>query len=150
MAELGFEIHRLAKLMARERMRSNLHAYVCTVTGTHCYFIRYLVEHQDRDIFQKDLERCFPIKRSAITSALQLMEKNGLIIRESVLWDARLKKIVLTDKGLELHRQIDAENAAFEQRLVKGLTKEQQQMVLQAIQEMQQNLNESPEKREEL
>lgn len=59
-----------------------------------------------RDIFQKDIEEEFEIRRSSVTNILQLMEKNGYIKRISVAEDARLKKIILTDKGLEIQQSV--------------------------------------------
>ncbi len=145
MVDLGFEIHRLSKLMTREHIRSGLHAYICSVTGMHGYFIHYLYENLDHDVYQKDLEKRFSIGRSAVTSALQLMEKNGLIIRESVPQDARLKKIILTEKALELHHQIEQENRAFERRLTEGLTETERETVLNAVRKMRRNLGEDAE-----
>ena len=51
------------------------------------------------DVFQKDIEKEFSIRRSTATGILQLLEKNGFVVRESVKEDARLKKLVLTDKA---------------------------------------------------
>ena len=53
------------------------------------------------DLRQKDFEQQFNIRRSTASNILALIEKNGLIQRESVPYDARLKKIVLTDKAIE-------------------------------------------------
>ena len=59
-----------------------------------------------RDIFQRDIEEELDIRRSSVTSVLQLMEKNGYIQRVSVSEDARLKKIILTEKGLEIQKNV--------------------------------------------
>lgn len=63
-------------------------------------------ESSKRDIFQKDIEEEFDIRRSSVTNILQLMDKNGYIKRISVAEDARLKKIILTEKGLEIQEVI--------------------------------------------
>lgn len=59
-----------------------------------------------RDIFQRDIEEEFEIRRSSVTNILQVMEKNGYINRMSVAGDARLKKLVLTDKGLQIQQAV--------------------------------------------
>ena len=51
------------------------------------------------DIYQKDIEKAFQIRRSSATGILQLLEKNGFIYRETVEWDARLKKLLPTPKS---------------------------------------------------
>lgn len=59
-------------------------------------------QNENRDVFQRDIEEVFRIKRSSVTSVLQTLEKNGLIVRESIPEDARLKKLVLTDKAIKM------------------------------------------------
>ena len=56
-----------------------------------------LFQSLKKDIYQKDIEKEFQIRRSTATGILQLLEKNGFVIRETVEWDARLKKLVPTD-----------------------------------------------------
>ncbi len=58
------------------------------------------------DVFQKDLEEYLEIRGSSVTAMIQSMEKNGLLHREAVLKDQRLKKLVLTDKAFEIHSRI--------------------------------------------
>ena len=71
-----------------------------------------------------------------------LMEKNGLIRRESVAQDARLKRIVLTQKARDLHRQIEADILAFESNLARGISEEEQEVFLRVAKKMQENLRE--------
>ncbi len=140
MYHLGFEIHRLSKLMHRELQHSDAHQHANRMTGMHGYLIRYLYENRERDVFQRDLEKKFSISRSAVTATLQLMEKNGLVTRESVPQDARLKRIILTQKALDLHQQIEADIAEFEKRLCAGLTPEEQAQLLAIVRKMYDNL----------
>lgn len=77
------------------------------VTGTQARILGFISrESVKRDIFQKDIEEYLDIRRSSVTSVLQLMEKNECIERISVVEDARLKKIVITEKGLEIDRNV--------------------------------------------
>lgn len=57
----------------------------------------------DRNIFQKDIEQEFSISRATVSNLVQLVEKKGYISREAISEDARLKKLVLTNKGIEAH-----------------------------------------------
>lgn len=59
-------------------------------------------EEEGRSVFQRDIEDIFRIKKSSVTSVLQTLEKKGLIVRESVPEDARVKKLVLTDKARKM------------------------------------------------
>lgn len=142
MRHLGLEVHRLEKLMARQRGYSAAHQDADRQTGMHGYLLRYLYENQERDVFQRDIEKAFSISRSSVTVTLQLMEKNGLIRRESVAQDARLKRIVLTQKAKDLHRQIEADILAFESNLARGISEEEQEVFLRVAKKMQENLRE--------
>ena len=53
------------------------------------------------------------------------MEKNGYITRESVASDARLKKIVLTEKAITLHNLIIEDIRQREKRMKTGLSEEE-------------------------
>ena len=77
---------------------------------------------EKKDIFQKTIEEEFEIRKSSVTSVLTLMEKNGLIKRVSVSGDARLKKITLTDKGIEIHKSIYKEIENLENTISDTLT----------------------------
>jgi DNA-binding MarR family transcriptional regulator len=96
------------------------------ITGMQCGVLGYLSFHSDkRDIFQKDIEDEFQIRRSTATGILQLMEKNHLIERIAVDYDARLKKIVVTTEGVETRNKVDQRIQTVEAKLTQNLTKEE-------------------------
>lgn len=115
-------------------------SYVDSLTGTHGWVIRYLYENRNNDIFQRDIEKTFGVRRSTVTSMLQIMEKNGLITRGSVPYDSRLKKITPTEKALELHRQISSEIDAIEAELSAGLSEEEIASFIATIEKIKKNL----------
>lgn len=59
-------------------------------------------QDENRDVFQRDIEEAFRIKRSSVTSVLQTLEKKELIVRQSIPEDARVKKLVLTQKAIKM------------------------------------------------
>ena len=59
---------------------------------------------------------------STATRMLQLMEKRGLIVRQPVASDGRLKKICLTDKGRQFHQVVIQGAQALERQLEEDLT----------------------------
>ena len=95
------------------------------LTLMHGWIIAYLYDHRDEDVYQKDIENAFSIARSTVTSILKLMEKKNYITRESVESDARLKKLVLTETGIELHYKIENMITKNETLLDSLLTKEE-------------------------
>ena len=102
--QLGLEIRTLNNCVKRF-VQSSKPPELQESTGVHGWAIRYFYENRDKDIFQRDFEERFSIRRSTATNMLKLMEKNGIITRESVDYDARLKKIVLTEKAIEIHKK---------------------------------------------
>ena len=69
------------------------------VTGRNMWVLRYLRAHEGEDVFQKDLETAFKVRRSTISRTVELMEQKGLLLREPVNGDARLKRLRLTPKA---------------------------------------------------
>ena len=69
------------------------------INGAEGRVIHFLLMNQDRDIFQKDLEMEFEMRPSTASELLKKMESKGYIVRESDKSDARLKKILVTDKS---------------------------------------------------
>lgn len=140
---LGFEIHRLMRLILRKHMSSPVHQTAKQLTKRHSYLLRYLYENQSHDVFQRDIEKKFSLSRSAVTASLQAMEKNGLIVREGVDQDARLKRILLTQKARDLHIQIEKEIEDFETYLTAGVTDKERAVFLEVVRKMRENLEKS-------
>ena len=136
------QIRRVDNLIFRKINQFARENDVEQATPMHGWIIGYLYRHRDTPVFQRDIEKAFSISRSSVTVTLQLMEKNGLIRRESVAQDARLKRIVLTQKARDLHRQIEADILAFESNLARGISEEEQEVFLRVAKKMQENLRE--------
>lgn len=109
-------------------------------TAYHGRVIGYLFDNRDKDIFQKDIENRFGIRRSTVTKLLQLMEGNGLITRTAVISDARLKKITLTEKGISMHEHFRCEIDRFEQAVSAGLTPEERESFFRITDKIYKNI----------
>lgn len=74
------------------------------LTSIQTRILGYLrnAQEEEKSVFQRDIEEVFRIKRSSVTSVLQTLEKKGLIIRESIPEDARMKKLVLTEEARKM------------------------------------------------
>ncbi len=90
--------------LIRRKVENELNQRGMEVTSSQARIIGFVYRQtQIRSVYQRDIEVEFDIRRSTVTSTLQLLEKNGYILRVSVDEDARLKKILLTEKGMEIH-----------------------------------------------
>lgn len=95
------------------------------ISGVNAQILRYLAEHEDADVFQRDIEEAFSIRRSTVSKIVGLMETKGLIRRESVAQDARLKRLRLTEKSRRIHAAASGKIAAFETMATQTLSAEE-------------------------
>ena len=95
---IGREIKAIDHLMQREIQKSASQMGVDKVTVMHGWIIGFLMSASG-DVYQKDIESHFAISRSTVTNIVKCMEKKGYIKRESVDSDARLKKLVPSEKA---------------------------------------------------
>ncbi len=136
---LGFEFRTLNNLIKRY-FEQHKPQELKNSTGVHGWAIRYFYENREKDIFQRDFEARFSIRRSTATNILKLMEKNGLITREAVRYDARLKKIVLTDKAVAIHKDATQNIEIFENTLKNGLTQQETEFLYKILDKIKANL----------
>ena len=67
---------------------------------------KYLIENNKREVYQKELEEVFEVRKATISGVLFTMEKNEVIKRVASENDARQKKIVLTKKSKKIYRRL--------------------------------------------
>ncbi|HZG83364.1 MarR family winged helix-turn-helix transcriptional regulator [Paenibacillus sp.] len=137
---VGFEIKVLSNLIKRNLDEASSEEGQDSLTGMQGWVIGYVLANANREVFQKDIEKDFNIRRATVTGVLQLMERNGLIIRESVAYDARLKKITLTPKALELHERNVQRFLDFEAKLTRGLSEEEIELFYAIAEKLKKNL----------
>ena len=137
---IGFDIRTLSMLIKRYIDGSATKQYVDNLTGTHGWVIGYLYDNRDHDVYQRDLETQFSIRRSTATGILQLMEKNELILREPVESDARLKKLVLTEKALDIHKMVEEDRKRTEEQLTKDIDAQELAIFRKALKQMIRNM----------
>jgi len=117
-------VSRLCKLDRVIKRRFDKLADSTGINGAEGRVIHFLILNQDKIIFQKDVEIEFDLRPSSASELLKRMEKKGLIERTSVESDARLKKIVLTDKSREHEERITRDLLKFERDTQVGISDE--------------------------
>ena len=137
---VGHKMHEIINLLHRQQFKESK---ADRLTMIQSWIVEYIYENEGKDIFQKDIEAKFMMRRSTATAALQLMEKNGLVYRIPVSYDARLKKICVTEKAGELYKAICVKISNFEAKLTKGISKEELDIFFSVIDKMKHNMLES-------
>ena len=116
--DIGQQLASLNHLIKRN-LQNELSSELMRISAANGYILVYLYENKQNDVFQRDLEAEFQIARSTASGILQAMEKKKLIIRQSIPRDARLKRLVLTEKGTEFQLEI-MENFDRVQEALRG------------------------------
>lgn len=134
---VGYEIHTLDNMIGRI---IKLLIEKNGITQMQSWIINYLYENPGEDVFQKDLESQFRIARSTATGILKLMEKKELLRREPVPSDARLKRLVLTEKGIGKKLAIIRSLDEIETLLKDQISQEELDTFFRVIHQMKRNI----------
>ena len=117
---VGRLIHILSHTMKRHNPAEVMENDDLTTMQKHVLkFI--LLETMHRDLYQKDIEEEFQIRKPTVTGILKLMEKRGLIYREEASHDARCKKIIATEKGAGMEEQVLRDILEMEHLVTRGI-----------------------------
>ena len=137
---LGFRIRSVWQQVKRLMNRHLTENDGYGLTGMQFAIVSYLAkESAERDVFQKDLEQKFDIRKSTVTGILNTMERDGLLLRETVPYDARLRKMILTDKALQAKQNTEQVIDSVESQLSKGLTEEEITTFLSILEKISKN-----------
>ncbi len=129
----GREIRIISNLMRRRLDSSAVMTRSKNITGTGGWLLGYLYANRDRDIYQRDVEKEFSIRRATSSKVITRLEDKGFVRRESVDCDARLKKLVLTEEGIKIQRDVCRELDDFDEKLISVLTEDEQKTLFELL-----------------
>lgn len=142
---LGREIICLSRKMGRYLFSTANHEKIKETTSSGGWAIAYIGDRPEKDVFQRDLEKEFGITRSTASKNIDLLERDGFITRQKVEHDARLKKLVLTEKAESILDLIKADRDELERTLVKGFSGGELKTLHGFIERLLSNLETDPE-----
>lgn len=144
------EVGMLGNLLKRQMACVSMECGEQNLTGMQALLIRHLLMTEEQgDCFQRDLEEKFRWRRSTATGMLQLMEQHGLIRREPVERDARLKRLVLTDRARALGQYIQTRLDETETHLREGINEQELATWFAVCEKLRTNLENSQRKASE-
>ena len=144
---VGSEIRVLWNLIHRALENSPQKKMVERISGTNAWIIGYIGGRRGQDVFQRDLERQFGITRSTASKVVNLMVQKGLVERQGVPEDARLKKLVLTAQAWEVFDLMQEDFRGMERALTFGFSQEELEQFFDYIHRMQNNIKMKEERR---
>ena len=138
-----FQIKSLERLLAKKFLWSrdiNEKIEQTMPTPIQIKIIEYILEHEGEEIYQKDLEKIFNIRRATVSGVLQTMEKNDLIQRITDVTDTRTKKIILNEKAKQILQKCKIKMDELSKNITEGISEEELENFIKIIQKMKQNL----------
>ncbi len=123
------------------RRKVDCQEHLKELTPAQDRMLHYILSQcEERDLFQKEIEEAFNLRRSTASEMLTLMEQKGLIIRERWASDARIRQIVPTKKGWSLKERVLQDVKEMEKLVTRGVTDEEIELFLRIGEKMMENL----------
>lgn len=95
---LGLEIRTLSNLIYNKLNQMTMETENLTIH--QCWILQHLTDNAGKEVYQKDIERLFSIKRSTANQMLRTMESRGYIRRTVSDGDARRNILTVTGEGV--------------------------------------------------
>lgn len=131
----------ISKLSNKIRRQLESFSFKESFSGAQGKVLHFLLA-QNEDVFQKDIEVEYSLRPSTATELLKQMEKSGLITRETVPYDKRLKKIILTEKAKSYQEQVIKDLTTLEKKITKDISKDDLETCFNVLEKMLDNLSE--------
>lgn len=106
---------------------------------TQMQIIEYII-NSDEEVLQCDLEKAIKLRRATISGVLKTMEKKNLITRVISSKDARVKKIILSDKTKKMYLESKTKLEALEELITSNISDNEINIFLEVMNKMQENL----------
>lgn len=135
----GKWINRISHQLKRQMLWPDEPGDLTILRKSILHFI--LFETMQRDLYQKDLEKEFKVRRSTASENLRLLEKKGYLYRECAKEDARLKKIIPTEKAVCLRGQLLKSIERTEERIRQGIPEEDLKVFFRVLKQISANLS---------
>lgn len=124
-----FRMNRISEIM-----ESNIGNY------TQVQILKYLLEHENEEVNQKDFERILNIRKSTVSGILDTMEKNKIIYRTSSKIDARGKVVCISKECLDCKREMISTIEDIEKRIIFGISESDLEIFYKVIDKMKANI----------
>lgn len=103
----------------------------------------YFQSAHGRQVFQSELEEEFKIRKSSVTSVLQMLEKKGLVDRIGVREDARRKELLLTEQGVAVQETVLSRLEVLEHQINDLILPEERQIFDRCLERIETRLKEA-------
>ena len=140
---IGIQLRNTNNMIRRVITNQPTNKVMDKLTGTNTWLIAYIAEQTDKgkDVFQRDIEETFGITRSCVSKVISLMEQKGFIERMEVDYDARLKRLVLTEEAAKYAAYMKKDAMEMEKKITAGFSDEEKEKLSEFLERIMANLD---------
>ena len=145
--DVGETIKRFCNCLERESKKAEqfLNEKGVDITRAQGAVMGYIYgkTEENKDVYQKDIEKFFELRRPSATNLLNRLESKKYIKRVKDELDARSKKLELTEKGLAFVDIVKENIACVEEKVIRGIPDGEMETFYRVIEKMTNNLTEN-------
>lgn len=130
----------VSKLSNKLRRKIDAFSSRKDLSGAQGRVLHFLLA-QPGDVFQKDIEEEYSLRPPSASELLKKMERSGLIRREPLPQDARMKRIIVSDKALQYKDKVVADINDLEEELTRGISQADMDTFFRVIKQMLDNVS---------
>lgn len=136
---VGSEIKKIDNLIIRKIVSySKNNSYM--LSPSQIMITRFLYKNSDKVVYQKDLEKGLPFRKSTISGIIQTMIKNNIIDTKSSKNDLRSKEVTLTPYGKKINKEIEENIIKFDKVLKNNIKADDLRIFFKVTKQIQDNL----------
>ena len=136
--DLGLEVRILSNLIYNRMNQTAMEIENLTI---HQYWIlSYLTTNLDKEVYQKEIEQLFSIKRSTTNEMLRTMETRGFIRRTVSSEDARRNILSVTEEGIAAREQLDQDLGQFMLQFFGDIPRSELEQFQRTLQTLRRNI----------
>ena len=136
---IGSEIKKIDNLIIRKIVSySKNNSYM--LSPSQIMITRFLYKNSDKVVYQKDLEKGLPFRKSTLSGIIQTMVKNNIINTTSSKDDLRSKEITLTPYGKKINKEIEENIIKFDKALKNNIKDNDLRIFFKVTKQIQDNL----------
>ena len=121
---IGFLLKQ-ANLLHQMQLNQIFKEFDLTASQTFSLVYLFGAKRAQKEVNQKDIEREMDVSNPTVTGILNRLEHKGLIERVECPSDARVRNIVVTEKALEIDKQLQIKFREAEEELIASLSEKE-------------------------
>lgn len=125
MFHIGFKIREMGLIIEKYIQHEAVQSGLEHLDGPQGAVLFYLTNHEEENIFQKDIEQLLNIQKASASGLIKRMEKNGFIQVEALEHDKRYNVIKVTPAGKAKRQAIEEFANCVETNLITGVSEEE-------------------------